>query len=249
MQFSRNEILAIMNNKNYPLSLKYDPDWILENSIGSHCLWLLESLCQVMVLKPGSHVLDLGCGKAITSIFLAKEFHVKVWATDLWIDATDNWNRICAMEQQSNVCPIHADASNLPFAENYFDTMVSINSLFFFVSDSEFLKNHLIKLVKPGGLLGIIVPGFLNEYENGLPEAYEPYAEKYGLDKWHTAEWWKQLLEETEMVDIIVADALEDNEGIEILHKSEQIRNAHEESFTQIAWNDMSFYRIVARRK
>lgn len=249
MQFSRDEILDIMNNKNYPLSLKYDPDWILENSIGSHSLWLTESLGKVMEPKPGSRVLDLGCGKAITSIFLAKEYQVKVWATDLYIDATENWHRICAMGQQDNVCPIHADASNLPFAEKYFDYLVSINSLFFFVTDSEYLKNHLLNLVKPGGIIGIIVPGFLKDYENDLPDAYEPYARTYGLDKWHTATWWKKLFEETNMVDILVADAFENEEGIALLQKSEQIRNAHEEPFTKLAWNDMSYYRIIARRK
>jgi len=35
-------------------------------------------------------VLDLGCGKALSSIFLAKEYGTQVWATDLWISATDN---------------------------------------------------------------------------------------------------------------------------------------------------------------
>jgi len=35
----------------------------------------------------------MGCGTAMTSIFLAKEFGVQVWANDLWISATDNFRR------------------------------------------------------------------------------------------------------------------------------------------------------------
>ena len=35
-------------------------------------------------LEPGMRVLDLGCGKGLSSIFLAKEFGVQVWAADLW---------------------------------------------------------------------------------------------------------------------------------------------------------------------
>ena len=41
-----------------------------------------------MPIEPGMKVLDLGCGKAMSSIFLAREFRVSVWATDLWIPAT-----------------------------------------------------------------------------------------------------------------------------------------------------------------
>ncbi len=248
MNYSREDILVMMDNKRYPLSSKYDPDWILMNAMGSHCLWLQESLCQVMNLAPSSKVLDLGCGKAISSIFLAKEFNVKVWATDLWISASDNWKRICEMEQQHNVYPIQADASNLPFAENYFDAIVSINSLFFYVQDSNYLKEHIIKYVKPGGLIGIIVPGFLHEYEDSLPEAYKPYAKQFDLDKWHTMAWWKAIFIETDMVDVLIADSIDDD-GIELIHKSEQIHNAHEEPFTKAAWDDMTFYRIIAKRK
>jgi cyclopropane fatty-acyl-phospholipid synthase-like methyltransferase len=35
-------------------------------------------------------VLDLGCGRAATSIFLRREFGVQVWATDLWTNASEN---------------------------------------------------------------------------------------------------------------------------------------------------------------
>jgi cyclopropane fatty-acyl-phospholipid synthase-like methyltransferase len=35
-----------------------------------------------MEFKPGMRVLDMGCGKALTSIFLANEFGVTVFAND-----------------------------------------------------------------------------------------------------------------------------------------------------------------------
>ena len=38
-------------------------------------------------------VLDLGCGKGLTSIFIAKEFDVEVYAVDLWLSATENYER------------------------------------------------------------------------------------------------------------------------------------------------------------
>jgi methylmalonyl-CoA mutase C-terminal domain/subunit len=39
-------------------------------------------------------VLDIGCGRAVSSIFLRREFGVQVWATDLWFTASENQQRI-----------------------------------------------------------------------------------------------------------------------------------------------------------
>jgi hypothetical protein len=73
----------VMTLPEFPRAATYPPTWALENLMGPNVLWLAESLSQVMDLRPGMRVLDMGCGKAISSIFLAKEFDVQVWATDL----------------------------------------------------------------------------------------------------------------------------------------------------------------------
>ena len=83
-----------MNNEIYPRSQKYDLDWMVENSMGPNVIWLTEALSDVMTLEAGMRVLDMGCGKAISSIFLAREFGVEVWAADLWIKTTEHFSRI-----------------------------------------------------------------------------------------------------------------------------------------------------------
>jgi SAM-dependent methyltransferase len=248
MVFSRDEILNIMKNERYPLSSKYDPDWILQNAIGSHCLWLQESLTQEMKLESNMRILDLGCGNAISSIFLAKEFGVKVWATDLWNSATDNWKRICEMGMNNLICPIHADAHDLPFADDYFDVLMSVNSIFFYVTDGKFLKEKILRFVKPGGEIGIIVPGFYKEYTDGIPGTLKPYWLDE-LNKWHTLDWWVNCFNDTGIVDILVADTLPDNEGNIIYKKSAMIMNSHEEPFNTIAGDNITFIRIIAKRR
>lgn len=113
MKYTKEQIYEIMNDDRYPLTKQYPCDWILENTMGSHCLWLLEALLPVMRLKAGMRVLDMGCGKAISSIFLARECKSQVWATDLWISASDNWSRVRAMGAHDQVFPIHADAKGV----------------------------------------------------------------------------------------------------------------------------------------
>jgi len=51
-----------------------------------------------------------------------------VWATDLWIAATDNWKRICEAGLEDSVFPIHADAKALPYADQFFDAIVALDS-------------------------------------------------------------------------------------------------------------------------
>src|SRR2546425_9719659 len=105
----------------FPHSSKYDLDWMIENHIGLNAVWLTEALCQVMDIRPEMRVLDLGCGKAIGSIFLAKEFGCQVWATDLWFDRSDNLKRICDADAEDLVFPLQEDARKLPFDEGFFD--------------------------------------------------------------------------------------------------------------------------------
>ena len=119
----------------FPRSAKYDPDWVLDNMMGPNALWLTEALAGCMDLSPAMRVLDMGCGTGLSSIFLAKEYGVQVWATDLWIDATDNLERIRAAGVEDRVFPIHAEAHALPFADGFFDAMVSVDAYHYFGTD------------------------------------------------------------------------------------------------------------------
>ncbi len=90
MDLSREQLAERLAVPQFTRSSKYDPEWFMENQMGPNVLCLTEALCEVMDLKPGMRVLDMGCGKAMSSIFLAKEYGVQVWATDLWIKPTEN---------------------------------------------------------------------------------------------------------------------------------------------------------------
>jgi len=233
--------------RRYPRSAKYDVDWIIENQVGSHCLWLMEALCTAMDIQPGMRVLDLGCGRAISSIFLAKEFGLQVWAADLWTSPTENWQRICQAGVGDRVFPLRAEAHEMPFAEGFFDAITGINCLQFFGTDDYYLHEHLVKLVRPGGQTGMVVPGILKELDGPLPEHLLPYWEP-DFYSWHSPDWWRDHWLHTGLVDVEVADAFEDGEGYHIFRRFEQAIQGGDKMISIDAGRHITFVRTVVRR-
>ena len=187
--------------KQYVLSEKYDSEFVVENWMGPNPLWLLEELCENLELKPGMRVLDLGCGKGLSSIFLAKEFGVTVFATDLWISATENFERFRQMGVFDLVFPIHAEAHALPFADGFFDVAIAVDSYHYFGADESYFPCTLSKLVRPGGQLGIVVPGFTRDFDKGYPDTLEKYWSGE-MFTFQSGAWWRKLWEKTGIVEI-----------------------------------------------
>lgn len=51
--------------------------------MGPNSVRLLDEMLEKSQIPEGQRVLDLGCGKGLTSLFLAKETKAQVYATDL----------------------------------------------------------------------------------------------------------------------------------------------------------------------
>jgi cyclopropane fatty-acyl-phospholipid synthase-like methyltransferase len=195
-------------DQRFPRSARYATEWINEGGMGSNPLWQTEWLCEKLPLVAGMRVLDLGCGRAKSSIFLAREFDVEVWATDLWIAAGENWQRICDAGLERRVFPIHADARALPFAGEFFDTILAVDCYSYFGTDDLYL-NYLSHFVKPGGLIGIAGAGLTQEMSTPVPEHLR---ELWTQDAWclHSLAWWRQHWERTGIVEIASADSMAD---------------------------------------
>src|SRR5262245_18141361 len=141
------ELLA---SPRFPRAGKYHPEWVVKNaSGGANALQLAEWLSEAVEIKPGMRVLDLGCGKASTSIFFAREFGCEVWGCDLWCPATENYLRIKDAGLEGKVFPLHVDARSLPFPAEFFDLVLSIDAFYYFGADPLYL-NYIANFVKVG---------------------------------------------------------------------------------------------------
>ena len=248
-------LAELLSRPEFPISSKYDPTWIIENQMGPNSLWLTEWLCQRMSLSAGMRVLDLSCGRALSSIFLAREFDVQVWATDLWISADENKARIDLAGLQEKVFPLHADARSLPYAAGFFDAITCIDAYIYFGMDDTYLDT-LHRFVKPGGQIGIVTPGFMRDLEGPLPSHLRPFWAQECWT-WHTAEWWRNHWARTELVEVEVADTMPD--GLQVWIQWDKARQASGDtsdslqSDLQVMERDegryMGFVRMVARRR
>lgn len=194
----------------FPRSAKYDPDWMMDNQMGPNALWLMEWLCEALELEPGMRVLDLGCGKAMSSIFLAKEFGVKVFAADLWMSPDHNWRRAVETSVADRVCPIKAEAHALPFAQGFFDAVVSVDAYQYFGTDELYL-DYLSRFVRTGGSMGVVVVGLMREM-GARPPAHLAEPQSNGKVFWEsscrsfkTAEFWRTLWSGSPMASHVAA--------------------------------------------
>ena len=140
--------------------------------------------------------LDLGCGMAMTSVFLANETPAKsVYAFDLWVSATDNLKRIRDLSLEDRIIPIHGDALDMPFAQDWFDAIVSVDSYHYFGCRDGLFAGRILPFVRQGGSVMIVVPGLREEPRGEMRALFETWAEGDDSLCFRTVSWWKTLLE------------------------------------------------------
>ena len=255
MGMSKQQLVDALRDEQFPLSSKYDAEWVIENEMGPNVLWLTEALCEVMELRPGMRVLDMGCGRAVSSIFLAQEFGVQVWATDLWISAADNWKRIREAGVDDRVFPIHAEARSLPFADEFFDAIVSLDSYHYFGTDVHYLEFHMLRLLKRGGRIGIVSPASPQEVPHPPPDHLP-------AEEWHwlsSVEWWRHHWQRFPDLEVEWAEPLSDGwqswvRWYELLLASGRANRPDDtarelDQLRADGGRHLGFVRMVARRK
>lgn len=119
----------------YPLASKYDPAWVVGLDMGPNPLWQLENLLCDLPLLPGQKVLDLGCGKGATSVFLVKECGVDVVGFDLWVSEEELRANLEAAGVADRVRAVHGIVRELPFSDDEFDAILSVGAFEYFGTD------------------------------------------------------------------------------------------------------------------
>ena len=268
MNRSAEEIQKILSSfrapdrSKYPELQGYSRDEIYKDFFGGGGLYLATHMARTLRLRPGDRVLDLGCGKGSSSIFLAKHYGVKVVALDLWTSADFLKQKFSALGFLDRITPIQMDATQpLPFTTNYFDAIFCMNSFNFYGGTIEFIE-RLLKHLKPGGQLCIgsevLTSEFTAEQLENPPRIYSfklpppnEHVDVFEGDfrKQHTPGWWRDLFQSSGILHVEHCQELEDADAI----YEELVRYEHEHNIdpfdVQICLDQMEWGRTHEPRK
>jgi SAM-dependent methyltransferase len=186
----------------YPDLAGYDRAGIHEELAGQGGLFLACDMVKLLTLRPGMKVLDLACGAGTTSIYLAKNFGVRVYAVDE--DLSDSLPRRAEEAGVGKlVTPIRADARKLPFPPEFFDAVFCMNALFYFGTD-DLYPSYLLSFLKDGGELVVGSPCYRAELDADTPEEF--LLEFPACLAVHSPGWWRHHFAKTKEADVLHSD-------------------------------------------
>jgi cyclopropane fatty-acyl-phospholipid synthase-like methyltransferase len=207
--------LRTVDRSKYPELSAYSREDIWRN-IGPGGLYLVSRLAKALELQPGAWVLDLGCGKAESSLYLAERYQARVVAADLWTDPADNARKTASRGQRGNVLPLRLDASQpLPFAEGYFDAILCVNNLNFYGTDLAVI-DRIASHLKVGGVFcsggECLNQEFTPEQIADPPEVYS-FAQEVWRDDFltsHSPAWWADHVARSGLLELVSCEEVED---------------------------------------
>jgi len=125
----------------------------------AHHISITEQTLAMMNLKPGERVLDLGCGTGWTSRMIAKAVANNAKQGQVvGLDLADEMIRRAraASKEYENVMFVLGSAQEIPWGENFFDKVLSVES-FYYYADQDRALAELFRVLAPKGELYILI--------------------------------------------------------------------------------------------
>ena len=154
-------------------------------------------LAELCHFGPGKTVLNVGSGSGISAAYIVEEYDCNVVGVDLLPGMVRSAERWALEKGLADRMEFHiGDAQELPFEDNRFDAVIC-ESVNVFVPDKEKAIGEYVRLVKPGGYVG------LNEaiWFNNPSDSVEKIIVEATGQPFQPSEVWETLLERSGLVD------------------------------------------------
>ena len=169
-------------------------------------------MAEQLTLKPGDRVLDLGCGRGQSSVFLASQFGAEVVALDLWVGAAERKRSALQASVGRLVTPLQGDiARGLPSSFGSFDAIFCLQSFHCYGTRVSTLR-YLASLLKAGGSI-CFAQGCFRQEPDALPSLFrETDGWHVEYDKYHSPGWWRNHLQASGRFDVATAQEVPDGD-------------------------------------
>jgi arsenite methyltransferase len=125
-----------------------------------HHLDITEKTMRLMALRPGERVLDLGCGSGWATRLLARMVGdgPEGFGQVVGVDVSDEMIRQARETSKDfeNILYVWGSAQQIPWEENYFDKVLSVES-FYYYADQDRALAELFRVMAPRGRLFILI--------------------------------------------------------------------------------------------
>jgi ubiquinone/menaquinone biosynthesis C-methylase UbiE len=126
----------------------------------SHHLDITEKTIRRMNLRPGERVLDMGCGAGWATRLLARIVGdgPEGFGQVVGVDVADEMIRRAreASKDFENILYVWGSAQQIPWEENFFDKMLSVES-FYYYADQDRALAELFRVMAPRGRMFILI--------------------------------------------------------------------------------------------
>lgn len=236
----------------YPKSEKYMGNDYMKYIMGPNPLKLCEELLAEHRIPAGARVMDLGSGEGLTSAFLAKEYGFTVYAADLWSEPESHYPLFEQFGLSREQCiPVKADANDLPFEREFFDSVVSVDSYNYFGRDPAYLDEKLLPFVKSGGMIYAAVTGMKQDCHDDIPEVLLRSWNAEQLDYIHDAQWWLGIVSQSRDCEVVSVHEMQSNAEVwaDWLRQDNEYAVGDRAAMDHGGLDYMNFVAIVLRKK
>jgi ubiquinone/menaquinone biosynthesis C-methylase UbiE len=158
-----------------------------------------QELAQLCHLQEGQEILYVGCGAGTAATTIAMEYKCRLVGVDLletMVESAREWaeRRDVAEQTEFHV----ADAQDLPFEDDRFDVLIceSVNT---FVPDLDKAAQEYVRVVKPGGYVGLNEAVWVDDPPEVGSEIMAALTHQY----LRTSEEWIALLDGAGLIDLV----------------------------------------------
>ena len=236
----------------YPKSEKYMGNDYMKYIMGPNPLKLCEELLAEHRIPAGARIMDLGSGEGLTSAFLAKEYGFTVYAADLWSEPESHYPLFEQFGLTREQCiPVKADANDLPFEREFFDSVVCVDSYNYFGRDPAYLDEKLLPFVKSGGMIYAAVTGMKKDCHDNIPEVLLRSWNAEQLDYIHDAQWWRSMVSRSRDCEVVSVHEMQSNAEVwaDWLRQDNEYAVGDRATMEHGGLDYMNFVAIVLRKK